>query len=246
MPTHRYDTIGRGYTTFRRPDPRIATQIWAAVGEADRIVNVGAGTGSYERTDRRMVAVEPSAVMVSQRDGRIPVVRAAAESLPFPDGSFDVALALMTVHHWSDLRRGLDELRRVARRGPWRRHPARAHPRCARDGTGGGRPHPGRLYRWIRLGLLASPRAVPLADSQGEYLGLRAPGPKARRPRHDQAGTRSGQWRVAETPRRSHDEGGLRRRTPPRDRRRGPVVTPSRLLVGHPIAPRHGARRSRK
>jgi hypothetical protein len=86
MPTHRYDTIGRGYTTFRRPDPRIATQIWAAVGEADRIVNVGAGTGSYERTDRRMVAVEPSAVMVSQRDGRIPVVRASADSLPFPDG----------------------------------------------------------------------------------------------------------------------------------------------------------------
>ena len=116
MPTHRYDTIGRGYTTFRRPDPRIARQIWAAVGEADRIVNVGAGTGSYERTDRRMVAVEPSAVMVSQRDGRIPVVRATAESLPFPDDSFDVALALMTVHHWADLRRGLDELRRVARR----------------------------------------------------------------------------------------------------------------------------------
>jgi SAM-dependent methyltransferase len=116
-PTQRYDTIGLGYTTFRRADPRIATQIWAAAGEAGgTVVNVGAGTGSYERSDRSIVAVEPSAVMVSQRDGRTPVVRARAESLPFPDRSFDVALALMTVHHWSDLRLGLAEMRRVARR----------------------------------------------------------------------------------------------------------------------------------
>jgi SAM-dependent methyltransferase len=115
-PAPRYDTIGLGYSTFRRPDPRIATQIWAAAGEAGRIVNVGAGTGSYERDDRNMVAVEPSAVMVGQRVGSVPVVRANAESLPFPDDSFDVALALMTVHHWNDLRQGLAEMRRVARR----------------------------------------------------------------------------------------------------------------------------------
>jgi SAM-dependent methyltransferase len=114
--SQRYDTIGRGYATFRQPDPRIEAQIWAAVGDAPRIVNVGAGTGSYERHERTMVAVEPSAVMVSQRDGRVPVVRASAESLPFPDNSFDVALALMTVHHWVDGHRGLRELRRVAAR----------------------------------------------------------------------------------------------------------------------------------
>ena len=112
----RYDTIGGGYTTYRHPDPRIEAQIWAAVGDAARIVNVGAGTGSYERGDRHMVAVEPSAVMIGQRDAKVPVVRACAESLPFPDLSFDVALALMTLHHWQDLRRGLAELRRVARR----------------------------------------------------------------------------------------------------------------------------------
>jgi SAM-dependent methyltransferase len=116
VPAQIYDTIGIGYRTFRRPDPRIEAQIWAAVGEAQRIVNVGAGTGSYERGDRRLLAVEPSAVMVSQRDERVPVVRATAESLPFPDNSFDVALALMTVHHWKDLHRGLAELRRVAAR----------------------------------------------------------------------------------------------------------------------------------
>jgi SAM-dependent methyltransferase len=114
--TQRYDAIGIGYTTFRQPDPRIEAQIWAAIGAATRIVNVGAGTGSYERNDRSMVAVEPSAVMIGQRDGVVPVVRAAAERLPFPDHSFDVALALMTVHHWHELRQGLRELRRVAPR----------------------------------------------------------------------------------------------------------------------------------
>jgi SAM-dependent methyltransferase len=112
----RYDAIGLGYTSYRRPDPRIAAQIWAAVGDAARIVNVGAGAGSYERSDRAIVAVEPSAVMVSQRTGGTPVVRASAEHLPFPDDSFDVALALMTVHHWKDPRGGLSELRRVAPR----------------------------------------------------------------------------------------------------------------------------------
>jgi SAM-dependent methyltransferase len=115
-PAQKYDTIGVGYRTFRRPDPRIEAQIWDAVGDAQRIVNVGAGTGSYERSNRALVAVEPSGVMVNQREGTVPVIRATAESLPFADNSFDVALALMTVHHWRDLRRGLAELRRVAAR----------------------------------------------------------------------------------------------------------------------------------
>jgi SAM-dependent methyltransferase len=117
MPAQRYDTIGQAYTAFRRPDPRIAAQIWAAVGDAARIVNVGAGTGSYELPDRAIVAVEPSALMLGQRGlGASPAVRAEAEELPFPSGSFDVAMALMTVHHWTDLRRGLAELRRLASR----------------------------------------------------------------------------------------------------------------------------------
>jgi SAM-dependent methyltransferase len=113
----RYDTIGHGYADFRRADPRIAAQIWGAVGDAASIVNVGAGTGSYEADAPALVAVEPSTVMVAQREpGSAPVVRAAAEHLPFDDATFDVALALMTVHHWSDLRQGLSELRRVSRR----------------------------------------------------------------------------------------------------------------------------------
>jgi SAM-dependent methyltransferase len=115
--TARYDRIGLGYTSYRQPDPRIEAQIWAAVGEAGRIVNVGAGTGSYERPGRPMIAVEPSPVMLEQRSASAaPAVRGAAEQLPFGAGTFDVALALLTIHHWSDLEVGLAELQRVARR----------------------------------------------------------------------------------------------------------------------------------
>ena len=117
MAETRYDAIGHDYTSTRQADPRIAGQIWAAIGDADRIVNVGAGAGSYERADRTMVAVEPSAVMINQRPvGAAPAVRAGAEALPFPDDAFDVALASMTVHHWTDLVQGLREMRRVSRR----------------------------------------------------------------------------------------------------------------------------------
>jgi hypothetical protein len=62
-----YDTIGRGYTRYRRPDPRWGVQINAALGDARTVLNVGAGSGSYEPTDRQVVAVEPSRAMIDQR-----------------------------------------------------------------------------------------------------------------------------------------------------------------------------------
>jgi SAM-dependent methyltransferase len=112
-----YDTIGRGYRRHRRQDPRIAARIFAALGAARSVVNVGAGAGSYEPRDRALVAVEPSQVMIRQRDrAAAPVVRASATALPFRDASFDASLAILTIHHWPDLARGLDELRRAARR----------------------------------------------------------------------------------------------------------------------------------
>jgi len=112
-----YDKIGATYSNQRRADPRIATMIRAAVGHVHTAVNVGAGTGSYEPRDIDVVGVEPSAVMLAQRPPHAaPAVRATAESLPFGDRSFDVALAVLTIHHWSDQRRGLEECARVARR----------------------------------------------------------------------------------------------------------------------------------
>jgi SAM-dependent methyltransferase len=112
-----YDRIGVGYTTVRGEDPRIAAAIHAALGDARTVLNVGAGTGSYEPGDRQVTAVEPSEVMIAQRPpGAAPAVRASAEALPFADGSFDAAMAVLSDHHWVDRARGLRELRRVARR----------------------------------------------------------------------------------------------------------------------------------
>jgi SAM-dependent methyltransferase len=115
--TQLYDAIGAGYAATRRTDPRIAAHISAALGDARTVVNVGAGTGSYEPSDRDVIAVEPSAVMRAQRRaGTAPCVAAEAHSLPFPDRSFDAAMAVSTVHHWPDAIAGLRELRRVAKR----------------------------------------------------------------------------------------------------------------------------------
>lgn len=114
---HMYDTIGATYAVTRRTEPRIAAQVWAALGDARTVLNVGAGTGSYEPHDREVTAVEPSAVMRAQRPpGAARCVAATAESLPFEDQSFDAAMAFATVHHWQDPIVGLREMQRVARR----------------------------------------------------------------------------------------------------------------------------------
>lgn len=112
----RYDTIGGGYSRHRVPDERIAARISDALGDARTVLNVGAGAGSYEPQDRQVVAVEPSAAMIAQRPaGAARVVQASAEALPFADGAFDAAMAVLTVHHWTDWPRGIGELARVAR-----------------------------------------------------------------------------------------------------------------------------------
>ncbi len=111
-----YDRIGARYRVGRAEDPRLAAAITRALGPARTVVNVGAGTGSYEPLDRAVIAVEPSSVMIAQRPpGSAPVVRAVAEHLPFPDRSFDASMAVLSDHHWTDRLAGLHEMRRVAR-----------------------------------------------------------------------------------------------------------------------------------
>ncbi|HEX4443504.1 MAG TPA: methyltransferase domain-containing protein [Galbitalea sp.] len=112
-----YSRIGPGYTDYRRPDPRIGAAILDALGTSMTVLNVGAGAGSYEPTDREVTAVEPSASMRAQRPIDRPAIDATADALPFADGSFDAAMATFSVHQWPDLASGLGELRRVAR-GP--------------------------------------------------------------------------------------------------------------------------------
>lgn len=112
-----YDTIGHGYVTTRRRDPRIAAAVEAALDGARTVVNLGAGAGAYEPAHARVVAVEPSTGMIRQRPpGSAPVVQAVAESVPLRDACMDAALAVLTVHHWTDVGRGLGEACRVARR----------------------------------------------------------------------------------------------------------------------------------
>lgn len=112
-----YDKIGHGYALTRQPDPRIASQILDALGDAATVLNVGAGAGSYEPRHLKVTAVEPSMQMIAQRPPNSPpVVRALAEHLPFADRSFDASMAVLTIHHWRDLPGGLAEMRRVARR----------------------------------------------------------------------------------------------------------------------------------
>jgi SAM-dependent methyltransferase len=113
----RYDTIGHGYARGRHPDDRLHHAILDALGESVTVLNVGAGTGNYEPTDRPTIALEPSAVMIAQRKpGSAHAVRGVAEALPFADRSFDAAMAMSTLHHWSDLAAGLAEMSRVAAR----------------------------------------------------------------------------------------------------------------------------------
>lgn len=110
-----YDTIGVGYANLRKPDRRIASAIHEALGDAKSVLNVGAGAGSYEPTDRIVTALEPSAEMIRQRPtGSAKVVQGVAEDLPFADNSFDAAMAVLTLHHWADVEVGLREMRRVA------------------------------------------------------------------------------------------------------------------------------------
>lgn len=115
----RYDTIGTGYASTRREDPRTAELIHAALADARTVLNVGAGAGSYEPRDKHVVAVEPSPVMIAQRAPRLPpAIQAGAYPLPLEDDSLDAAMAILTIHHWDeDQQRGVREMRRVAR-GP--------------------------------------------------------------------------------------------------------------------------------
>ena len=114
----RYDRIGKRYSQTRHEDPLIRERIHQALGNAQTVVNVGAGTGSYEPYDRQVVPVEPSDVMIGQRSHRLaPAICAVAGQLPLQDASVDAAMSVLSLHHWNDVKRGVHELRRVAR-GP--------------------------------------------------------------------------------------------------------------------------------
>src|SRR5262245_12470855 len=92
-----YASIGTVYRDYRVAEPQIAVFVHAALGHAKSVLNIGAGTGSYEPTDREVTPVEPSATMRGRRPVHLPAaVDACAEQLPFPDRFFDAAMGTFT------------------------------------------------------------------------------------------------------------------------------------------------------
>jgi SAM-dependent methyltransferase len=111
-----YDELGRTYSATRHADPRIAAIIATTLADSQTVINIGAGTGSYEPV-QTVAAIEPSLVMIAQRQAdAAPAIQATAEHIPLRDDCVDAALAVLTIHHWTDLAAGLAEMRRVARR----------------------------------------------------------------------------------------------------------------------------------
>ncbi len=221
-----YDSIGVGYAQVRRPDPRVARQIAASLGSARRLLNVGAGAGRTSRRITHLVALEPSQGMIQQRPpsaSRL-VVRGMAGELPFSDGSFDAAMALLTVHHWPDPAAGLREMRRVTT-GPVvvftfdytvrsnavardrlpavdarARHRGPA-PSAITDALGGGevrRPsRPSRLHRRLLPCMVAAARRLSRSLGARRHLGDRPYYHGRRRAGHGPSRRRPGVRRMA-------------------------------------------------
>jgi SAM-dependent methyltransferase len=109
--------MGVSYSDVRRADPRFEAAIWEALGDARTVLNIGAGAGSYEPTDREVIAVEPSPVMIAQRPaGSAPAIQGVTESIPLGDESVEATMGVFTMQHWDDLNRGLAEVLRVTRK----------------------------------------------------------------------------------------------------------------------------------
>lgn len=116
-PAPAYERIGLSYSDVRRADPRFEAAVWEGLGDARTVLNVGAGAGSYEPRDREVIPVEPSLVMIAQRPvDAVTAIRGVAESLPLADKSVDATMGVFTMQHWSDVDRGLAEVRRVTRK----------------------------------------------------------------------------------------------------------------------------------
>ena len=117
-PAFDYDSKNHNYSAIRKADPRIGEYVQKSLNGSHTVLNVGAGTGSYEPEDKFVIAVEPSSVMRAKRLalGRNPAVNAKADDLPFDDKSFDAVMAVLTIHHWLDLKAGLLEMKRVSKK----------------------------------------------------------------------------------------------------------------------------------
>ena len=111
-----YDQLAEQYRKYRKPDPKIAARIQFHIQGAQRVLNVGAGMGSYEPEGCEVIAIEPSYEMISKRKRtKAILVQGFAQDLPFRDNVFDISMGILTMHHWSDIAIGLQEMLRVSK-----------------------------------------------------------------------------------------------------------------------------------
>lgn len=154
IPFVSFDVAAEAYDRFmgRYPIP-LAPQMaeLAGIGAGQRVLDVGCGPGSLtaELVARvgaaAVTAVDPSEPFVAAARARNPgaeVLQASAERLPFPDESFDAALAQLVVHFMADPVAGLTEMARVTRAGG-------VVAACVWDHAGGQGP-PGVFWRAAR------------------------------------------------------------------------------------------------
>jgi len=99
---------------------------FVGIARGQRVLDVGCGPGALVAEivrrigDGSVAAVDPSETFVDAARGRFPVLDVrigTAESLPFPDRSFDAACAQLAVHFMADPAAGIAEMTRVTRPG---------------------------------------------------------------------------------------------------------------------------------
>ena len=121
-----YDTIGDTYSETRKADSRIVDRIIQLLDlpAGARILDIGAGTGNYSfalaERGFTVAALEPSTVMSDQASyhSHVTWITGSAERLSFEKSSFDAAILILCIHHFSDLQSALREAQRVTSGGP--------------------------------------------------------------------------------------------------------------------------------
>lgn len=122
----KYDKIGIDYNTTRKADPLLVERLYfhLAPEKGKKYLDIGCGTGNYtvalNRKGVDFIGLDPSREMLKiaqTKNNNVSWHKGKAEKIPFEDKAFDGAIATLTLHHWSDLSHGFNELRRVLKPG---------------------------------------------------------------------------------------------------------------------------------
>ena len=116
-----YNKIGINYDKTRKADLRIFNKIFELVDYPvnKSIIDIGAGTGNYTNLlaekGNRMVALEPSSVMINQAIKNVNVewIKGFSEDINLENNVFDIAICILSIHHFNDWKKSFNEIFRV-------------------------------------------------------------------------------------------------------------------------------------